>query len=235
MISGIYPRWQTAHMLCRCPNISKSSVIYKGLVCFCQMDPTLFLLPVLFHASSRSIIFLSTDMGTTYEGGIRTPAVVMWKGHISEGITVNELTNNMDVFTTMIEIAGGAIPDDRIIDGKNILPLLKQEVSISPHEYMFHYCGSALQAVRIDLAREPSRGRHCSSLPYGRRVKTRVIKRTCGFVRASMKAKAMLNIMTRPCSTISPMILTRRTPSIHWKPKIVEANITAAKKRHEAG
>lgn len=87
-------------------------------------------------------------MGTTYEGGIRTPAVVMWKGHISEGITVNEPTNNMDVFTTMIEIAGGAIPDDRIIDGKNILPLLKQEVSISPHEYMFHYCGSALQAVR---------------------------------------------------------------------------------------
>lgn len=47
------------------------------------------------------------------------------------------------------------LPDDvfflcryRIIDGRNLLPLLQQEVKHSEHEFMFHYCGSYLHAVR---------------------------------------------------------------------------------------
>ena len=72
----------------------------------------------------------------------------MWKGHLPEGITINEPTNTFDLFTTMTNLAGNTIPDDRTIDSKDILPLLMQEESISPHEYMFHYCGSALHAVR---------------------------------------------------------------------------------------
>ena len=72
----------------------------------------------------------------------------MWKGHIPQGIVVDEPTNTMDIFTTMVELAGASVPNDRAIDGKNILPLLKKEQSISPHEFMFHYCGTAIHAVR---------------------------------------------------------------------------------------
>ena len=72
----------------------------------------------------------------------------MWKEHIPAGITINEPTNSMDIFTTMIELAGGSIPADRKIDGKNIFPLLIQEQNVSPHEFMFHYCGSAIHAIR---------------------------------------------------------------------------------------
>ncbi|XP_053168518.1 arylsulfatase D-like isoform X2 [Hemicordylus capensis] len=45
-------------------------------------------------------------------------------------------------------LAGGAVPQDRIIDGKNLLPLLQQNIKHSEHEFMFHYCGSYLHAVR---------------------------------------------------------------------------------------
>ena len=70
--------------------------------------------------------------------------------HIPAGVEIDEPTNSMDVFTTMIELglAGGRTPRDRQIDGKNILPLLMQEESVSPHEFMFHYCGTAIHAVR---------------------------------------------------------------------------------------
>ncbi len=72
----------------------------------------------------------------------------MWKNRIPEGITINEATNTMDIFSTMAQIAGGNIPSDRIIDSKNILPLLTQEEVVSPHQFMFHYCGTAIHAVR---------------------------------------------------------------------------------------
>lgn len=72
----------------------------------------------------------------------------MWKDHLPEGIMINEPTNTMDIFSTMADLAGSNVPKDRIIDSKNIIPLLKQEVAVSPHEFMFHYCGTAIHAVR---------------------------------------------------------------------------------------
>lgn len=72
----------------------------------------------------------------------------MWRNRIPKGITINEATNTMDIFTTMGRIAGGSIPDDRVIDSKDILPLLLQEETSSPHEFMFHYCGDEVHAVR---------------------------------------------------------------------------------------
>ena len=86
--------------------------------------------------------------GQNWEGGIRVPTVVMWKDHLPEGITINEPTTTLDIFTTISNLAGANIPTDRIIDSKNILPLIKQEHSVSPHEFMFHYCGSLIHAVR---------------------------------------------------------------------------------------
>ncbi|XP_028415082.1 arylsulfatase E-like [Dendronephthya gigantea] len=86
--------------------------------------------------------------GQSWEGGIRVPTAVMWKDKLPEGITINEPTNTMDIFTTMTKLAGSSVPEDRLIDGKDIFPLLKQEESVSPHEFMFHYCGSSIHAVR---------------------------------------------------------------------------------------
>ena len=96
----------------------------------------------------KYIVIFSAGKAQAWEGGIRVPTVAMWKGHIPAGITINEPTNSMDIFTTLIELAGGTIPRDRTIDSKNIFPLLMQEQDVSPHEFMFHYCGNAIHALR---------------------------------------------------------------------------------------
>ncbi|MBL7187230.1 MAG: sulfatase-like hydrolase/transferase [Phycisphaerae bacterium] len=48
--------------------------------------------------------------GGTYEGGIRVPCVMWWKGKFPEGIVSNELAMHFDVFATVLEAAGLDVP-----------------------------------------------------------------------------------------------------------------------------
>ncbi|KXJ23535.1 steryl-sulfatase [Exaiptasia diaphana] len=86
--------------------------------------------------------------GQSWEGGIRVPTVVSWPARIPKGISISEPTNSLDVFPTIAHIAGAPIPNDRIIDGKDLMPLLTQQQKVSPHEFMFHYCAKEIHAVR---------------------------------------------------------------------------------------
>lgn len=58
----------------------------------------------------------------TYEGGHRVPGIVRWPAKIPAGIESDKLVNGTDFFSTICAIAGVKQPDDRAIDGKNILP-----------------------------------------------------------------------------------------------------------------
>jgi hypothetical protein len=46
----------------------------------------------------------------------------------------------MDMFTTISNLIQADIPQDRIIDGKDIMPVLKQKRNVSPNEFLYHYC-----------------------------------------------------------------------------------------------
>ena len=48
--------------------------------------------------------------GSTYEGGIRVPCVMRWKGRFPEGFVSNELAVHFDIFSTVLEAAGLAAP-----------------------------------------------------------------------------------------------------------------------------
>ena len=61
---------------------------------------------------------------TDFEGGIRVPCVMRWPGRIPPGTTNNEITGIIDMLPTFCEIVGVEIPQDRIIDGKSILPYM---------------------------------------------------------------------------------------------------------------
>jgi arylsulfatase A len=74
--------------------------------------------------------------GGLYEGGIRMPAVLSWPGHIPENSTCDELGHAIDILPTLLGITGIGVPDDRIIDGRDILPMARGEAS-SPHERVF--------------------------------------------------------------------------------------------------
>ena len=85
--------------------------------------------------------------GMSWEGGIRVPTLAMWPGMIPSGTIVTEPTGSIDVFRTIVELANASVPQDRLIDSKNIFPLLQGHNVLSPHEFIYHYCGSSLQAI----------------------------------------------------------------------------------------
>jgi len=92
---------------------------------------------------------LRGQKGTTWEGGMRVPCVMRWPAAIPAGAENSEPITSMDFLPTLARLAGGAVPDDRIIDGKDIQPLMLDEAdAISPHDAIFYYRVDELQAVR---------------------------------------------------------------------------------------
>ncbi|MEM7602763.1 MAG: sulfatase-like hydrolase/transferase, partial [Verrucomicrobiota bacterium] len=85
--------------------------------------------------------------GSTYEGGMREPTVIRWPGKIPAGQVNNELMTAMDLLPTFAALAGAEVPTDRIIDGKDVWPVLVGE-GTSPHEAFFYHANTSLKAVR---------------------------------------------------------------------------------------
>uniref|UniRef100_A0A8D2DZE1 Steryl-sulfatase n=1 Tax=Sciurus vulgaris TaxID=55149 RepID=A0A8D2DZE1_SCIVU len=83
-----------------------------------------------------------------WEGGIRVPGILRWPGVLPAGRVIQEPTSLMDVFPTVVQLGGGQVPQDRVIDGHSLLPLLRGAQEHSAHEFLFHYCGRALHAAR---------------------------------------------------------------------------------------
>lgn len=86
---------------------------------------------------------------TTSEGAFRMPTIMWWPGTIKAGSECAELATTMDLLPTFAKMAGGAAPTDRIIDGRDIAPLIHGKAGArTPHEAFYYYYQSQLQAVR---------------------------------------------------------------------------------------
>jgi len=87
----------------------------------------------------------------TSEGGQRMPFLARWPGVIPAGASRDDLTSMIDILPTLAKLAGTAAPNDRIIDGADIMPILRDEPdAVSPHDEggFFYYYREQLQAVR---------------------------------------------------------------------------------------
>ncbi|XP_055964622.1 LOW QUALITY PROTEIN: arylsulfatase L-like [Sorex fumeus] len=82
-----------------------------------------------------------------WEGGIRVPGIFRWPGVLPAGRVVSAPTSLMDVLPTAVRLAGGHLPQDRVIDGQDLLPLLLG-TGQGGHEFLMHYCENLLHAVR---------------------------------------------------------------------------------------
>lgn len=99
------------------------------------------------HAGSATP--LREGKGTCFEGGFRVPCVMRWPGSIPAGRRCGEMTASMDVLPTIAALVGADLPKNRIIDGKDIRPLLfGRPGAKSPHEVFYYYNGTNLAAVR---------------------------------------------------------------------------------------
>jgi arylsulfatase A-like enzyme len=97
----------------------------------------------------RNNIPLSGGKATIMEGGMRVPCVMRWPNSIPAGTSCDEVCTTMDLLPTFARLAGTSEPDDRIIDGKNILHLMQHKYwARSPHKAFYYYFMSQLRAVR---------------------------------------------------------------------------------------
>ncbi|MGI9473990.1 MAG: sulfatase family protein [Rubripirellula sp.] len=87
--------------------------------------------------------------GSTFEGGMREATVLRWPGRLPAGEVCGELVTAMDLFPTFAKLAGAELPNDRVIDGKDIWPVLASGAE-SPHKAFFYHKQETLEGVRVD-------------------------------------------------------------------------------------
>lgn len=81
---------------------------------------------------------LRSGKGSIYEGGVRVPFVMSWLGKLPQGVTdTKSMVSSMDIFSTTVELAGGTIPTERVIDGVNLIPFLTGKKLGTPHDTLF--------------------------------------------------------------------------------------------------
>jgi len=86
---------------------------------------------------------------STYEGGMREPCIMRWPGRIPAGSECHEVAGTIDLLPTISALTGGTLPKDRVIDGRDIRPLLAGTPGAkSPHEAYYYYRGKRLEAIR---------------------------------------------------------------------------------------
>ncbi|GAA3651414.1 sulfatase family protein [Flavivirga jejuensis] len=101
--------------------------------------------------------------GQTYEGGMRMPTVVRWPDKIPAESVNDEVMTAMDLFPTFAKLAGASLPKDRVIDGKDIMPVL-QGANKSPHKVFFYHKKNTLEAVRYGKWKLRIKGRKAPAL-----------------------------------------------------------------------
>jgi arylsulfatase A-like enzyme len=89
-------------------------------------------------------------LSTAYEGGMRTPAMLRWPGHIPAGKVSDEIVADLDIYPTIANFVGeqSRIPTDRPIDGINQKDFLLGKQDKSNREYVITYIGDKVAAVK---------------------------------------------------------------------------------------
>ena len=86
--------------------------------------------------------------GETFEGGMRVPFFVRWPTHIAPGQRSSDVAAGIDVFPTLLRLAGVPIPGDRIVDGVDLMPLFTGGVPVEDRP-IFYFAWDTLEAMRV--------------------------------------------------------------------------------------
>ncbi len=95
-----------------------------------------------------SALPLRGGKGSTWEGGVRVPTIARWPGKIQPGSVCDAVAGTIDFMPTAVSIAGGTVPSNSIVDGRDISSLLFGKSKESQREAHYYFSGYKLQAVR---------------------------------------------------------------------------------------
>ena len=80
---------------------------------------------------------LRGQKGDTWEGGIRVPFFVQWKGQLPAGKVYEQPVISLDILPTAIAAAGSQPGTDWQLDGVNLLPYLTGQNAAAPHDHLY--------------------------------------------------------------------------------------------------
>lgn len=85
--------------------------------------------------------------GGAHEGSFRVPFLARWPNQIPKGTVSDAMAMNIDLLPTLAKLAGAKVPQDRVIDGRDISEVLRGS-QVSPHDILFFFDGNNISAAR---------------------------------------------------------------------------------------
>jgi len=85
---------------------------------------------------------------TGYEGALRVPFVIRWPGKIPAGGSSDQIVHEMDLFPTFAKIAGGQVPNDRVIDGIDMANFFLGKQEKSGRDGFIVYMGNDIFGIK---------------------------------------------------------------------------------------
>ena len=84
---------------------------------------------------------------STYDGGLRVPFIIKAPGKVPAGTTCDLVTGGIDLMPTIVKLAGGTVPNDRVIDGIDVSEIFHGKQTELDRPFFF-YQHQSLRAVR---------------------------------------------------------------------------------------
>jgi len=76
--------------------------------------------------------------GSPYEGGIRVPFIVRWPGKVGPGTVNHTPIHVVDIYPTLVDMANGTFPENHVLDGQSIVPLLTGQSDPTPRSLFWY-------------------------------------------------------------------------------------------------
>jgi arylsulfatase A-like enzyme len=148
------PRVATEEWLKKFPDLKNHQRDYAACVAECDAAVGAVMATLRAHKLEEdTLVFLISDNGGSsqfadmgglrgrkwllWEGGIRVPFVVQWKGRVPAGRVLKDPVIQLDVLPTALAAAGAQVKPEWKLDGVNLLPLLEGKAKALDREALF--------------------------------------------------------------------------------------------------
>ena len=104
------------------------------------------------HNNASQNTPLRGTKGSVYEGGLRVPFAIQWKGVIPANTSYEESVSSLDIMSSIVDILDIKTNPKKPLDGVNIIPYLTGKKKGAPHEYLFwrKWEQNAMAAINAD-------------------------------------------------------------------------------------
>ena len=100
---------------------------------------------VVFSSDNGGVCHVSSQQpyrsgkGSYFDGGTRVPLIIRWPGKVQAGTTCDVPVIGIDYFPTFMEVAGLSVPNNKILDGVSLIPLMEQKNNFSERALFWHF------------------------------------------------------------------------------------------------